>query len=83
VPGLPGLEGGVGLEPPVVLVVVVVFAIPPHAHATSAKSSGSPCSAERLVEPLIERIALTHLEWFAVLWIFSVSAASARYWTEV
>jgi hypothetical protein len=64
-PGVVGFEGDVGFEPPVPPVVVAVFATPPHAHATSAKSSGSPCSTERLVEPLIERIALTHLEWFA------------------
>jgi hypothetical protein len=64
-PGVLGFEGDVGLEPPLVLVVVVVFAIPPHAQAMSAKSSGSPCNTENRVEPLNERIALTHLEWFA------------------
>ena len=47
----PGSDGDVGL--PVVLVVVVVFAIPPHAPATSAKRIGSnwvSCTAEHLVD---------------------------------
>jgi hypothetical protein len=61
--GLLGFEGEVGLEPPLVLVVVTVFAIPPHAHATSASSSGNPCNIENRIELLVERIVLTHLAW--------------------
>jgi hypothetical protein len=75
--GLLGFEGDVGLDPPLVPVVVAVFTMPPHAHATSARSSGSPCSTERLVEPLIERIALTHLEWFACCIIFVFRSVGA------
>ena len=66
--GLLGFDGDVGFEPPVGFGVVTVFAIPPHAQATSAKSNGNICSTEDLVEtvePLSERIAVTHLEWFA------------------
>jgi hypothetical protein len=54
----PGSDGDVGL--PVVLVVVVVFAIPPHAPATSAKRIGSicaACTAENLTELFVECIA--------------------------
>ncbi len=54
----PGSAGDVGL--PVVLVVVVVFAIPPHAPATSAKRIGSicaACTAENLAERFAECIA--------------------------
>jgi hypothetical protein len=58
--GLLGFEGDVGFDPLVVL-VVTVFAIPPHAHATSAKRRGIPWSTENRVELLVERIGLTHL----------------------
>lgn len=54
----PGSDGDVG-------VVVVVFAIPPHAHATSAKRIGNICAActpERF-ERFAERIVGTHLGW--------------------
>jgi hypothetical protein len=74
--GLLGFEGDVGFDPPVVL-VVTVFAIPPHAHATSARSSGTPCSTENRVELLVERIVLTHLAWFYRCIIFSFRSASA------
>jgi hypothetical protein len=74
--GLLGLEGDVGLDPPVVL-VVTVFAIPPQAHATSAKSSGSTCNTGNRVERLVERIALTHLAWICRCNIFSFRSASA------
>ncbi|HEY2819707.1 MAG TPA: hypothetical protein VGJ06_01595 [Candidatus Acidoferrum sp.] len=47
----PGSDGDVGL-------VVVVFAMPPHAQATSARRSGSNCTAEGLVEQFVELIAL-------------------------
>ena len=76
-PGVLGFEGEVGLDPPPVLLVVTVFAIPPHAHATSARSNGAPCSTENRVELLVERIALTHLAWFYRCIIFSFPSASA------
>jgi hypothetical protein len=50
----PGSDGDVGFG------VVVVFAIPPHAHATSARKIGNmciACTAERLAERLAECIA--------------------------
>jgi hypothetical protein len=47
----PGSEGDVGL-------VVVVFAMPPHAQATSARRSGNICTAEYLVEQFAELIVL-------------------------
>jgi hypothetical protein len=53
----PGSVGDVGL--PVLLVVVVVFAIPPHAPATSAQRIGSicaACTAENLAERFAECI---------------------------
>jgi hypothetical protein len=58
-PGELGLEGDEGLEE-----VVVVFAMPPHAQATSARRSGHICTAECLVEQFTGRIALAHLDWF-------------------
>jgi hypothetical protein len=61
--GLLGFEGAVGSDPPLVL-VVTVFAIPPHAHATSASSSGNACNIENRIELSVERIVLTHLAWF-------------------
>ena len=42
-----GSEGDVGLE-----LVVVVFAMPPHAQATSARRNGNTCTAQGLVEQL-------------------------------
>jgi hypothetical protein len=67
----PGSDGDVGF--PLLLVVVVVFAIPPHAHATSAKRTGNMCAAcatENLAEPLADRIAGAHLEWIYPAFIF-------------
>ena len=60
-----GLDGEVGLLEPVDD-VVVVFAIPPHAAATSAKSTGNICAACANVNFSVrfaDRIAWTHLKW--------------------
>jgi hypothetical protein len=75
---LPGSDAEPGLG-----VVVVVFAMPPHAHATSAKSSGSACTAERLSERFVECIGWTHLEMVFFLQAFSSFSGIKGYWTEV
>jgi hypothetical protein len=53
-PGVLGSDGDVGLG----LLVVAVFATPPHAQVTSARRSGRVGTAERVVEQLAVRIAL-------------------------
>jgi hypothetical protein len=69
-PGVVGSVGDVGL-------VVAVFATPPHAHATSARRSGSSCTVEGLVEQLTGCIALAHLDWFCCLDIFDFDGREA------
>ena len=74
----PGSEGDVGLG-----LVVVVFAMPPHAQATSARRSGSICTAECLVEQFVVRIALCTPRLVFYLPIFSNLSVTIRYWTKV
>jgi hypothetical protein len=74
----PGSEGDVGLG-----LVVVVFAMPPQAHAASARSSGSICTAECLVEQFVVRITLYTPRLVFCLSIFSNLLATMRYWTKV
>jgi hypothetical protein len=80
-PGVLGSEGDVGLG---LLVVVAVFATPPHAQTTSARRSGRVCTAERIVEQLAVRIAFGHTaKAVLVLHLFWKGAAALRYWTKV
>jgi hypothetical protein len=78
-PGVPGSEGDVGLG----LLVVEVFATPPHAQVTSARRSGRLCTAERIFEQLAERIALGHTSKGFLLPSFWKPHARFRYWTKV